>query len=140
MSIPTDEQLEKRAEALANERYPFPEDEPSWDTHMLQVAWSDATMSALEVHRQSYRLLMAYSINLHPFECDTNKFLVDLESGSEPEFVDLPCTCGIDAHMATLRHLLGIADTSRPAPAQGIEVESPQPEGRGLGTDSPVAS
>lgn len=32
------------------------------------------------------------------------------------------------------------AQTDQTAPAQGIEVESPQPEGRGLGTDSPVAS
>ena len=32
------------------------------------------------------------------------------------------------------------AQTSPITPAQGIEVESPQPEGRGLGTDSPVAS
>mgnify|MGYP003425299772 FL=1 len=30
------------AEQLANEQYPFPEDEPSWDTHLLQTGYERA--------------------------------------------------------------------------------------------------
>ena len=36
-------------------------------------------------------------------------------------------------------HAQSAEQASRPAPAQGIEVESPQPEGRGIGTESAAA-
>ena len=93
-----DEALAKRAEELANERYPFPDDEPSFDTHLLQVGHADATLDALKVHLDGLKVLESLD---HGAGCAMWDDLV--------QSTGMPCSCGLDQHIASLKELLGVS-------------------------------
>lgn len=103
MRLPTDEQLEKRAEELAqqwfNVKGPFIHPARREGS---QDAYKFATLEALKVDRESLRLLEATS---HPKDCDAA--IADAFAASGIGMF-IPCTCGLSTHIALLKSRLGI--------------------------------
>lgn len=97
MKLPTDKQLEKRANRLSYVAGPGA-DEVSVDyMEAFDFAYARATLEALKVDRESLRLLHGRD---HKSACKAHWNII----GGEPR----QCTCGLDTHIALLKKRLGI--------------------------------
>lgn len=97
----TPEQPDARAAQLAGEQH-----DP---ITLAWSAWFKATRAALKMDLESLRLLE--SVYEHEAECEYYDDVVDGDPGTGPWDTATkpgPCTCGLDAHITTLRKHLGI--------------------------------